>query len=191
MHRTGLLAGIFWLPAVFAARHIDVSVCNLGALGQPIVERGKAKAQAIFDSSGIIIEWLECGEVAGPASFTIRLREANSERYAANAFGYAFLANDGDAYLADVYIRAIADFSELHDMDSAVLLGAMITHEIGHLLLGRGHTVDGIMRSTWSVQQITALQHGRLAFNPEQRARMERTLAIRTAPVEVPSRNLK
>jgi hypothetical protein len=37
----------------------------------------------------------------------------------------------------------------LHDGDAGVLLGFVMAHELGHVLLGAGHTPDGVMQAAW------------------------------------------
>jgi hypothetical protein len=194
MGATGVVAAVFCVSGVFAGGHIDISVCNFSGLGETVVEQGRAEAQAIFESSGIIIQWLECGHRAGPTSFIIRLRASckGMPRCRIDALGNVFFAEPSDGYLADAYVQAIAEVGKLYGIDTAVLLGAVMVHEVGHLLMGRGHTAEGIMCSRWSVEQMMALQHRRLTFIPEQRARIHAILAKRIgASVEVSSRNIQ
>ena len=49
------------------------------------------------------------------------------------------------------------------------LLGLVIAHEIGHLLLpDHSHSKTGIMRAMWDEQDLRLAAHGELGFTPKQ-----------------------
>jgi hypothetical protein len=49
------------------------------------------------------------------------------------------------------------------------ILGHIIAHEIGHLLLPGGrHSVSGIMKARWSLNEWKLVRQGALNFAPEQ-----------------------
>jgi hypothetical protein len=53
------------------------------------------------------------------------------------------------------------------------VLGAMIAHEAGHLLLGvNGHSPVGIMRARWSLGDIKQILEGRMNFDRQQAEKM-------------------
>ena len=50
-----------------------------------------------------------------------------------------------------------------------IILGCVMAHELGHLLLGsNSHSDRGIMLSRWEVNQVRHLMMGALLFTPEQ-----------------------
>ena len=81
----------------------------------------------------------------------------------------------------DAYFQAVQATSEKHHGDSGVLLGFVIAHELGHLLLGAGHTPDGVMQAAWGQRQMDALRQRWLKFNEENATRIRRGLDTRTA----------
>lgn len=53
--------------------------------------------------------------------------------------------------------------------DPAKILGYVMAHELGHLLLGRGaHSFTGIMRGGWDRHQILSVEMSSLRFTNEQ-----------------------
>jgi hypothetical protein len=53
--------------------------------------------------------------------------------------------------LATVYLEPIARMALASGSDSTTLLGRVIAHEIGHLLMATAsHDTGGLMRATWS-----------------------------------------
>jgi len=60
-------------------------------------------------------------------------------------------ANDGFGVIADVYADRVRELAG--GREAEVVLGRVITHELGHLLLGKNaHSAAGIMRAGWHAQ---------------------------------------
>jgi Zn-dependent peptidase ImmA (M78 family) len=75
-----------------------------------------------------------------------------------DAMGRAYLAENGEGYLADAYFEAIRKLAARHDADADALLGFVIAHELGHLILGEGHVPDGVMQAQWGGAAVKALE---------------------------------
>ena len=78
------------------------------------------------------------------------------------------------------HVQVLADFERC---DTAVILGAAISHEIGHLLLRTsGHTSEGIMQKNWLRADLHAAAQSRLLFTKDQSERMRDELYKRQHP---------
>jgi hypothetical protein len=70
------------------------------------------------------------------------------------------------------------------------ILGAILAHEIGHLLLGDNrHSTDGILRARWSDQDLNVIARARLWFSAEQADRMALTVKRRQAEARLHARH--
>jgi hypothetical protein len=113
----------------------------------------------------VTIVWRECDTFPTPAElerdpwFVIRLRTGKPPLTVG--------PEHGGGYMADAYFQAIQATSEQHHGDSGVLLGFVMAHELGHLLLGPGHTPDGVMQGKWGQKQWDALRQRWLRFTEE------------------------
>jgi hypothetical protein len=94
--------------------------------------------------------------------------------------GKAFVVDSTGGNMADAYLQAIQSFSEEHHSDRGVLLGFVIAHEIGHLLLGPGHTPDGVMQAAWGEKQTDAFRRRWFKFGHESAQRIRLALEDRT-----------
>ena len=73
----------------------------------------------------------------------------------------------------------VSNFAGQMNSPVGAILGAVIAHEIGHLLLPTGNAVAGIMREHLSYSDVVALLKNRLDFHPEQAAVIRREVARR------------
>jgi hypothetical protein len=185
--RAAILLAVAVLTRSVLAQQIQVSVCNgPRALAESVVRRAKAEVQAVFRLSKIGIEWLDCQNLAGSHPFVVRIRADRPPGTAGplslDAMGRAFLAKDGGGYIVDAYIQSVREIGDYYQADIAVLLGVVIAHELGHLLLGQGHAPSGVMLSRWGSAEVKALTQRRLTFTREQRAKMQRLLSGGVTP---------
>lgn len=74
--------------------------------------------------------------------------------------------------LATVYADRIVKMSA-GQVERPVLLGRVVAHELGHLLLGvAAHSRSGLMREFWTDQQVRRNESTDWAFSPEDRQRI-------------------
>jgi hypothetical protein len=98
------------------------------------------------------------------------------------AFGVAFLAPDGTGRYSDVFWKRAQGLHANSNLDLGGILGSVIAHEIGHLLLGsNAHAISGIMRAHWESSELHRIAMGTLMFLPEESKRMHERIATSKA----------
>ena len=90
--------------------------------------------------------------------------------------GMAFLTKSGEGYLADAYFSSIQDYTRLFQADAAALLGQVVAHELGHLLLGPGHERHSIMRDHWKIDKLSGMRQHWQIFTEDEAERIKRKL---------------
>jgi hypothetical protein len=173
---------------VFAAERMTVSVCTEGHPGTKLVAEAESDSAAVFRSLDVEIAWTPCHsapigeEAARQHWFTVRLRNGKPfftpAMLSLDTLGEAFFADDQPAYLAEVYYEASQQFASLRNVDPSLLLGCVIAHELGHLLLGPGHAAHGIMRAAWNNLELDEMRFGRLKFNSAESDEIRKVLEI-------------
>jgi hypothetical protein len=97
------------------------------------------------------------------------------------SMGYAFQRDDGGKSVV-VYYRRVGFMVEFAPDDTAELLGAVVAHEIGHMLLpGRPHSKEGIMRSEWRSREVRTSLSRQPHFSSEESFAMRNELDRWTA----------
>jgi hypothetical protein len=139
---------------------------------------------AIYAAAGVEVGWTyrcfrRCrGQVevaqkssAGEAmDLTILIfpEEMTSTAFPTSVMGIAPSAS----FVAYAFFDRVAEFARRRKLLAATVLGHVIAHEVGHLLLREGHTERGLMRAEWFQQDLELAQTGLLGFTSEQGARI-------------------
>ena len=102
-----------------------------------------------------------------------------------DSFGFAQLTRgDGFAFIASVFFHRVEELASNGlwrtalgmdprqlpaDLYAPIILGQLMAHEIGHLLLGTGsHSRGGVMRASWNPKTVLRAATGSLTFNRRQ-----------------------
>jgi len=157
---------------------------------QVLVEAGR-QASRVFAKAGIEVAWADCSVSDGgsPRSpicdqapspqviFVRMLSRAAAQRYRVpkSWFGFAQQAtgeHEHGVHATLFYDRAEQEQRRATGIEISVgqLLGYVIAHEVGHLLLGVGsHAPAGIMRVPWRKKELLQITRGELGFSSVER----------------------
>ena len=173
-----------------ASQEMKVTICSIGGVGESVIPTAKAETELVFGSADVRMVWRACDDLpTAPEKdrnswFIIHLRGDKPPLKAGSssldAMGKSFVLDASGGNVADAYYRAVQSFSEQHHTDPGVLLGFVIAHELGHLLLGPGHSPDGVMQAVWGDKQSDALRQRWLKFSKESTRRIKLALQLRT-----------
>ena len=80
--------------------------------------------------------------------------------------------------VAFLFFDQATEFSRVHQTAAPLVMGTVVAHEIGHLLLGnRGHTSEGLMRAPWSADDWERASSGVLLFSQREAETMRATIS--------------
>lgn len=170
-----------------------VFVYNDAGVPEPVLEQAERIAETIYQKAGIAIQWEDCtlgshsvGERCSHterlATFSLRI-VARSLNLPGEDFGVAFIGGDGLGNQADVFYSAIERLSVDSRVGAGRVLGHVIAHELGHLMLGlKSHSTGGIMEARWENAQLRQISQGTMRFDSRQSDLMKARLAGPYAP---------
>ena len=176
---------------------IELRIYNYADLPDDLLAGAEAEASSIFRRAGVRTLWIDCprdpGEddrfpgcrrAMGPRDFVVRIASramAESFVIPADAFGFGLpCATDYIGCYANVFPDRVAALAA-DQVDEVKLMGHVLAHEIGHLLLGPGsHSVSGIMRGKWDAADIEAIRRSGLIFTTRQSRAMRDQIQVRT-----------
>ena len=130
-------------------------------------------AVRIFAAAKVQIIW------SGPDSaLHLQVMAAELRGMATDTAGFAMLTGGDSAYAA-VSWAAVRRAAAQTEADPAVALGAAMAHEIGHLLLGPGHSPSGIMSARLGFHEMDLASRGELLLDPAAAKRLASLTAVR------------
>jgi hypothetical protein len=172
---------------------LTVRIFDHASVPPTSLTRAEATARYVFDAIGVETAWLECppgqeGPVAcaqrpGPTDVFVMIvpQPMPALAHASAMMGVAILPDAGrGSHLYIFHDRVQALAAECREVGSSVILGYVLAHEIGHLLLGsNSHSTNGIMSAAWFRKELRRLARGDLLFEYPQAQRIRAELAAR------------
>jgi hypothetical protein len=124
----------------------------------------RAEADRILRQAGIQVAWRDCSRtplppfhacaaLLAPMEFLVRIVRGPAPATSPHAtLGFSYIdASTGSGSLATAYLDRINATAERVGLHAGIILGRVIAHELGHLLLGNtAHARSGVMRAEFS-----------------------------------------
>ena len=170
---------------------LTVRVYDYAGASEDTLRRAKTAAASVFRNIEIETVWVDCkrpGVVGladaactdnqGPTDLVLRLLpHSMAKRYGLRPRVLGIALHGGKAefgYVAGIFFDRIQGLPGWRSADERpVILGHLIAHEIGHLLLGSGkHSLAGLMRPGWDRKQLKEAVSGTLHFSSRQAKRI-------------------
>lgn len=167
------------LPAVPPS--ITVSVYNGVNLSSRVLSDAEDQAARIYQKAGISISWIHCTtsrratlpdfaclEPLSATHLSLQIvphgRTSNDD-----VLGAAFLSSEGTGAYTDVFYDSAQRLERDSHVGLARVLGHVIAHELGHLLLGsNAHSRQGVMCPSWHRDELRLAGMGSLLFSEEE-----------------------
>ena len=155
----GVNAGAEPMPA------FSVRLYNGAGVSTPDLLAARRAIESAFEGSGVDLIVRQCGRVSQtsadscdeplkPLEMVVRIIDAPvvNQTVDPDACGVAYVVGETDrGWLATAFSDRITSAAVRVGVDPGTLLGLVIAHELGHLLLGsRYHGWSGVMRADWS-----------------------------------------
>jgi hypothetical protein len=163
---------------------VAVSVFNDARIPPAVLEAAGIRARRVLENAGMALTWLDCGSpgdrrgdagctaISFPSHLSVRLVKGASP-VSEDTFGQSVLDDRGQGSYAYVYAGAVAGSRFANVVDEGDLLGYVVAHEIGHLLLGRAsHSATGLMCAVWQAGELGQAAKGNLYFTAREREKI-------------------
>ncbi len=182
---TGAVAAGLAMLAPFAGAQtiVRARVLDHGDAGTAVVRAAEAIVDRDYARAGVTFAWQSCDPgldpstddcvgPAGPSDVSIRIadREPRTENRGVDVQGGCAIPLKvwGASGIVYVYSDRVRRVSLEGGVPPALVLGTIMAHEIGHLLLPGGHTPRGLMRALMTRREWMLAEQGRLGFTPVQ-----------------------
>jgi hypothetical protein len=119
---------------------------------------------------------IACDAPPGSSELLLQIVKSGTARRDADArLGDALVVRRAGGVLATVHVGSVASLAKTTGTDLAVLLGRVIAHELGHLMMhGPAHARRGLMRPNWTPEEVRRNLAADWAFTAADAAEMSR-----------------
>jgi hypothetical protein len=149
---------------------VPVYVTNQAEIPPSVFTHALAEATRIYSGIGVKLLWTESS--AAEYHFTVRIisKPLGGDRVIdLHALGAAPGTKQMRGKSAYAYYGPIERLAQGSGTDVALVLGHVIAHELGHLLLPHdSHTMIGVMGNGWDRARIESARKGELTFTTDQ-----------------------
>jgi hypothetical protein len=175
---------------------ITLRVYNYARVPAWTLRMAERETAMIFRETGVETVWIDCrvstAEPQTPAckqpfsssDLFLKLLPPSMARDVASdgdTFGLAVTEEDRPGTGAMILYGRIAELATTERLYTEDILASVMAHEIGHLLLGGGHSPTGIMRAKLNRRELLETGRGKLQFTPEQSLLIRDEVAARRA----------
>jgi len=195
-------------PAISAAESITVRLYDYASINRTVLAASTQVASGLLANAGVGSRWEQCrtseqganlspscADRADSSVLQLRIqteRQAKRLELKVGQFGYALPTADGHGVIAGVFLGKVSRVARAQGLDVPVLLGHIMAHELGHLLLGScRHGFEGIMRPSWTNRDLMKTQAGGLRFTSAEASRMQAQVVARTSVRSVVANRLE
>ena len=161
-----IATGSAWASDLTPERHIAVAVCDLEGVPNALMGLAEQVAGEVYRDIGIVLDWVDNECRSDEGAFAVNIRSRAMARILVSDLTLGF-AESGTQDATVLYDR-VKKFARRYHINCGVMLGYVIAHELGHLLLPpKSHSLNGLMRDMIDLQLASERQ---LRFTPEQGA---------------------
>ncbi len=177
---------------------ITIHVHDYARVGRYVLDRAEREATRVLLEAGVQLTWVDCPRAPqdhvefSACRQPLRpydkidvsiLSRAMSARAALPATTLALtpMSSEGErASMTSVFLSHVDEQASTVGVGLPILLGHVLAHELGHLLLRTSHHASsGLMRPTWTAKDLRRAAHGQLLFTQEQAASLRAELRAR------------
>ena len=192
MRLSALLTLVLWLASGSAsAQTLVVHLYDYADLLAKETERLTQTVDLVFEHSGIQMIWqycrgalavgTACGTELQVTEVAVRLLPGGprtSDDFRTLPLGTSIVGAEG-GYYASVFVPAVRAQAGRFGVAFNLLLAYAIAHEVGHCLLGPGHSYAGLMRSSWNRKD--AIEISRLSLRLTKEEARKASARLRSA----------
>lgn len=143
---------------------VRLQLRNEAKVPEDVLEGAQREVARIFAHAGFEVMWAD-----GVPQCTVKIVAdvLGYDRATSHVMG-AVLPTKSSA-IAQVFFRQVGLFARTYHIDPGTVLGHVIAHEVGHLLLATHlHSSTGLMRGAWDDAHMRDLARGGLTFTNGQ-----------------------
>ena len=149
-------------------RPLDLQMKSEVRVPALVLKIAQDEVTRIFAAAGLAVHWTD---TSPRVTVKIVAQVLGYQRARSPVMGVA--QRTPNAFTAQIFFRQVQDFAYTYEVDLGTMLGHVIAHEIGHLLLpSNAHSPTGVMQPHWDQALARDAVRRSLTFTDAQAARL-------------------
>jgi len=182
---------------------LTIKVCNNAGISGRTLDEAKEEAGRILRQAEVETIWLDCRPVGVEAQTPPHTSQATRQYFSLvilkqalperplhdETLGFAVPCPELDGPCrAYVFYPRVKELAADSNTSTNYILGHVMAHELGHLLLGPAHAPAGIMRAKWDRRDLQRAVWKQLGFAPKQSELIRANVLARKNAAQISSR---
>jgi hypothetical protein len=166
-----MVTGVVGAAETPELRTVRLQLKNEARIPDDVLEDARNEVTRIFVRAGFDVQWVD---EAPRITVKISPHVLGYSRAASPVMGVA--RRTADSQIAQVFFRRVEEFARIYRADLSTILGHVMAHEVGHLLMPTmAHSPTGLMRGVWDDAQVRDATGGTLTFTDGQAEKIRAT----------------
>jgi len=163
---------------------VAIQIHNLAGAPSPVVRDAAREVARVYAEMDVQVDWIDArADEHDPAAVHVILigDETGDLRRARHTVMGATVWTTAGTPVVYVFYRRVQAISAKYTAAVSLVFACTLAHELGHVLMpDRAHSSHGLMRATWSREELQRADQGQLHFTPDEVARIRGSVVSRS-----------
>jgi len=164
---------------------VAIQIHNLAGAPPPVVRDAAREVARVYAEMDVQVDWIDArADEHDPAAVHVILigDETGDLRRARHTVMGATVWTTAGTPVVYVFYRRVQAISAKYTAAISLVFACTLAHELGHVLMpDRAHSSQGLMRATWSREELQRADQGQLHFMPDEVARIQSSTSVVSA----------
>jgi len=168
------------LPILAVA--VAIQIHNLAGAPPPVVLDAAREVARVYAEIDVQVDWIDAQEHDPTVVHVILISDETGDlRRARHTVMGATVWTTAGTPVVYVFYRRVQAIAARYTSAVSLVFACTLAHELGHVLMpDQAHSSHGLMRATWSREELQRADQGQLHFTPDEVARIRGSVVSRT-----------
>jgi len=168
------------LPILAVA--VAIQIHNLAGAPPPVVLDAAREVARVYAEIDVQVDWIDAQEHDPTVVHVILISDETGDlRRARHTVMGATVWTTAGTPVVYVFYRRVQAIAARYTSAVSLVFACTLAHELGHVLMpDQAHSSHGLMRATWSREELQRADQGQLHFTPDEVARIRGSVVSRS-----------
>jgi len=161
---------------------VAIQIHNLAGAPPPVVLDAAREVARVYAEIDVQVDWIDAQEHDPTVVHVILISDETGDlRRARHTVMGATVWTTAGTPVVYVFYRRVQAIAARYTSAVSLVFACTLAHELGHVLMpDQAHSSHGLMRATWSREELQRADQGQLHFTPDEVARIRGSVVSRS-----------